>query len=55
MSQVLTLFSTPVVYYYLDRIGERFSRKGPQTGHAHKDRPTAPAAAHEVTLGEGPR
>jgi len=27
VSQLLTLFTTPVTYLYLDRLGKRFSRK----------------------------
>ena len=29
VSQMLTLFTTPVVYLYLDRLGKRFSRRAP--------------------------
>ena len=51
ISQVLTLFSTPVVYYYLDRIRRRFETH--ETGPARKAAgPGAPAAAKELTLGE---
>jgi hypothetical protein len=51
ISQVLTLFSTPVVYYYLDRMRRHF---GEDTRHASRARPGsgAPAAAKELTLGE---
>jgi len=45
---VLTLFSTPVVYYYLDRMRRRFSAEAP--AHPHRG-PGAPAAAKELTLG----
>jgi multidrug efflux pump len=27
VSQMLTLFTTPVVYLYLDRLGKRFARR----------------------------
>jgi multidrug efflux pump len=27
LSQVLTLFTTPVIYLYFDRLGRRWSRK----------------------------
>ncbi len=51
VSQVLTLFSTPVIYVYLDRLRRRFgeteSAPAPRAGQA-----TAPAAANELTLGE---
>jgi len=29
VSQVLTLYTTPVVYLYLDRLRRRFTRSGP--------------------------
>jgi HAE1 family hydrophobic/amphiphilic exporter-1 len=52
ISQVLTLFSTPVVYYYLDRLRRRFETH--ETGPARKALgPAAPAAAKELTLGDG--
>jgi HAE1 family hydrophobic/amphiphilic exporter-1 len=52
VSQALTLFSTPVVYYYLDRMRHRFSSEGKHpapTPSAHH--PAAPAVAKELTLG----
>ncbi len=52
VSQVLTLFSTPVVYYYLDKIRERFSRGHPKHARPPGPRAQAPAAAHELTPGE---
>ena len=52
ISQVLTLFSTPVVYYYLDKMRRRFETH--ETGPARKAAgPGAPAAAKELTLGDG--
>ena len=57
VSQVLTLFSTPVVYFYLDRLrgfaGERREDEGAR--HAappHLGRPGAPAAAKEIQIGD---
>jgi HAE1 family hydrophobic/amphiphilic exporter-1 len=48
VSQVLTLFSTPVVYFYLDKVRRRFeTRHPPQPRHGAG----APAAAKELTLG----
>ena len=49
VSQVLTLFSTPVVYYYLDQLRARLDRS-----HARPrpSRQLAPAAARELTPGE---
>jgi len=49
VSQVLTLFSTPVVYFYLDRIRRKVDRDHVR---AHHPRQPAPAAAHELTPGE---
>ena len=50
ISQVLTLFSTPVVYYYLDRLRRRFERDE-HAPRGKASRPAAPAAAKELTLG----
>jgi multidrug efflux pump len=33
VSQMLTLFTTPVVYLYLDRFRLRFARKGSRRTH----------------------
>jgi len=33
VSQMLTLFTTPVVYLYFDRLGKRFSRRQPKYRH----------------------
>ena len=50
VSQVLTLFSTPVVYFYLDKLRRHF---GAEAKHASPPRHgTAPAAAKELTPGE---
>jgi hydrophobe/amphiphile efflux-1 (HAE1) family protein len=50
ISQVLTLFSTPVVYYYLDKVRRRL---GDDARHPAKSRhgPGAPAVAKELTPG----
>jgi multidrug efflux pump len=34
VSQVLTLYTTPVIYIFFDKLGQRFSRKhaAPMTG-----------------------
>ena len=37
LSQLLTLYITPVIYTYLDHLGERFSRRG---GRGHKHAPS---------------
>jgi hypothetical protein len=53
VSQVLTLFSTPVVYVYLDRMRRHFGAEG---GHAAEPKgpvATAPAAAKALTIGDG--
>ena len=34
LSQLLTLYITPVLYVYLDNLGHRFGRQGPQPAHA---------------------
>ena len=34
VSQMLTLFTTPVIYLYLDRLRARFARKAKLTGHS---------------------
>jgi hypothetical protein len=39
LSQILTLYTTPVVYLYLDRLGAWFGKRKPQTAEA--SRPTA--------------
>ena len=51
VSQVLTLFSTPVIYYYLDRVRRHFGAEAEHAAHPHRG-PGAPAAAKELTLGE---
>jgi hypothetical protein len=33
VSQMLTLFTTPVIYLYLDRLRKRFTWKQPSYGH----------------------
>ena len=50
ISQALTLFSTPVVYYYLDKLRRRFET-GEHASRAKARGPAAPAAAKELTLG----
>jgi HAE1 family hydrophobic/amphiphilic exporter-1 len=52
VSQALTLFSTPVVYYYLDRMRHRFGPKGKSPAQAPSTHPAAPAAVRELTIGE---
>jgi hypothetical protein len=51
VSQVLTLFSTPVVYYYLDRVRRRFGDEAHHPSRLQKAT-SAPAAAKELTPGE---
>ena len=36
LSQVLTLFTTPVIYLYFDRLGRRWSRKPDDAAHAER-------------------
>jgi HAE1 family hydrophobic/amphiphilic exporter-1 len=52
VSQVLTLFSTPVIYVYLDRVRRRFDAGAKQAPRADLGRPVAPAAARELALGD---
>ena len=42
LSQMLTLFTTPVIYLYLDRLVVRWARKHPDSGHHGAE--TLPAA-----------
>jgi HAE1 family hydrophobic/amphiphilic exporter-1 len=53
VSQALTLFSTPVVYYYLDKLNRRFSKEDRHAPAPRGGQPAAPAAAREVTIGDG--
>jgi multidrug efflux pump subunit AcrB len=51
LSQILTLYTTPVVYLYLDRLGTWFTRsKKPQAGHA----PSSRAANEDARLSHEP-
>ena len=42
VSQVLTLFTTPVIYLLFDRLAVRMTRRGPEQRLAGDDAPTAP-------------
>jgi HAE1 family hydrophobic/amphiphilic exporter-1 len=54
VSQVLTLFSTPVIYVYLDRFSTYLNKGGRHSPHPQAGAgPTAPAAAKELTMGDG--
>ena len=53
VSQVLTLFSTPVVYVYLDRLRRRRPSEEPHPAKSARP-PGAPAAARELSLGRDP-
>jgi HAE1 family hydrophobic/amphiphilic exporter-1 len=48
VSQALTLFTTPVVYLYLDRLSEAFSRWGRSGGSRHDESDPAESAAREA-------
>ena len=52
VSQVLTLFSTPVVYYYLDKLRRHFGDEAKHATRGQARGPAAPAAAKELTPGE---
>jgi HAE1 family hydrophobic/amphiphilic exporter-1 len=47
VSQALTLFTTPVVYLYLDRLSEAFSRWG-RSGGGHDESRSAEDAARQA-------
>jgi hydrophobic/amphiphilic exporter-1 (mainly G- bacteria), HAE1 family len=49
VSQALTLFTTPVVYLYLDRLSNAFARWGRSSdpNHAHLDAPRSVKQAAE--------
>jgi multidrug efflux pump len=32
LSQILTLYTTPVIYIFFDRLAQRFSSHAPETG-----------------------
>ena len=51
VSQVLTLFSTPVVYYYLDKLRRRLGDESRRPAQPRRGA-AAPAAAKELTPGE---
>jgi HAE1 family hydrophobic/amphiphilic exporter-1 len=53
VSQALTLFSTPVIYVYLDRLNNYLNRNKHAPQPRAGARPAAPAAAKELTLGDG--
>lgn len=50
LSQILTLYTTPVVYLYLDRLGSWLTRSKPQAG----DPPGSPAAKSATELSHEP-
>ncbi len=43
LSQVLTLYTTPVIYIFFDRLGQRFSRSKSKSGQAIDTSPSEPA------------
>jgi multidrug efflux pump len=43
VSQILTLFTTPVIYVYMDRMGLRFARRKKQRQVAGQEAPIAPS------------
>jgi multidrug efflux pump subunit AcrB len=50
LSQILTLYTTPVVYLYLDRFGAWFAKNKPQAS----DAPSSGAAKEDARLSHGP-
>ncbi len=53
VSQALTLFSTPVIYVYLDRMRRHFGAEAKPVRAPAGQRVDSPAAAREVTIGDG--
>jgi HAE1 family hydrophobic/amphiphilic exporter-1 len=45
LSQMLTLFTTPVIYLYLDRLVVRWARQHPHSAPGHEAMAAADAAA----------
>jgi multidrug efflux pump len=39
LSQVLTLYTTPVIYIFFDRIGQRFSHSGKAAATSNEPQP----------------
>ncbi len=50
VSQVLTLYTTPVIYIFFDKLGQRFSRKA---GNSHPSEPRSPAGDPDREQGTG--
>jgi HAE1 family hydrophobic/amphiphilic exporter-1 len=48
VSQALTLFTTPVVYLYLDRLSNMFARWGRSAGPDHGAHSGAPASVKQA-------
>ena len=49
LSQILTLYTTPVVYLYLDRLGAWFTKRKPTKPGPHAAEASSPHAAEEDT------
>jgi multidrug efflux pump len=50
VSQVLTLYTTPVIYIFFDNLGQRFSRKA---GNSHPSEPRSLAGDPDREQGTG--
>jgi predicted RND superfamily exporter protein len=50
VSQMLTLFTTPVVYLYMDRVRLRFAHRSRETEMAREMPAQLPSAGHSPTL-----
>ena len=48
LSQVLTLYTTPVIYIFFDSLGQRFSRKRGNRGSGSGDEETGSDYSHSV-------
>jgi multidrug efflux pump len=49
LSQVLTLYTTPVIYIFFDRIGHGLSRKAKNGETSENDRTSGPVTPAEAT------
>ncbi len=53
VSQVLTLYTTPVIYIFFDNLSQRFSKRKPETQTGDRSPDNAPDASHKGDRGNG--